>query len=55
LLIFRAANPWAQGVVGSNPIAPTNTLNQLSALLSVLASSCGENPRIPSRSFFRAT
>ena len=23
LLIVRASNPWAQGVVGSNPIAPT--------------------------------
>jgi len=23
LLIPRACNPWAQGVIGSNPIAPT--------------------------------
>jgi hypothetical protein len=28
LLILRATNPWAQGVVGSNPIAPTKFQNQ---------------------------
>jgi hypothetical protein len=24
LLKVRACNPWAQGVAGSNPVAPTN-------------------------------
>jgi hypothetical protein len=31
VLIPRETNPWAQGVVGSNPIAPTN--NYLLGLL----------------------
>ncbi len=32
LLVLRAVNPWAQGVIGSNPIAPTSFLPSFNRL-----------------------